>query len=552
MEAGSLMLDFLRNNPVFTLFAVLGCGYLVGRLRIGPIALGPVAGALLVSLVLGQYGFKITPGAQSVGFALFIFAVGYQAGPRFFEVLRTQGMQYLLLALFVGGVGVLISIVAGKLLNLPFGGTAGLLAGAMTTTPTLAAAQEAVRSGIVTLPEGSTADGVLATIASSYAITYVVGLLGIIVTVRLLPRLVGVDLATEAARMEEAEKEQSGGQLQARAYRVADAEACAPTIGDLRSRLWDTLSVVRLRRDGQWVRPADDEHLRVGDEIHAYGDANFFRGGIDELGPEITMSPEMELTASFTHVVVARKGAVGKTLAELDLARRHGLVVAEVRRDGLALPLSPTLRLQRSDVLSVVGPKAAIKALSGVLGPVESDIAQTDMTTFAFGIALGAAIGVLAVNVGGVPLGVGLAGGLLASGILVGWLNATRPTFGKFPEAARWILMEFGLMIFIVGVGLQAGGQVVQTFAMAGPALILASLFVVATPVLLGYAFGRKVLRLPPVLLIGALTGAMTSAAAMSLVNAEANSSIPALGYTGTYAFANVILTVAGTLIMFA
>lgn len=284
MEAGSIMLDFLRNNPVFTLFAVLGCGYLVGRLRIGPIALGPVAGALLVSLVLGQYGFKITPGAQSVGFALFIFAVGYQAGPRFFEVLRTQGVQYLLLALFVGGVGVLISIVAGKLLNLPFGGTAGLLAGAMTTTPTLAAAQEAVRSGIVTLPEGSTADGVLATIASSYAITYVVGLLGIIATVRLLPRLVGVDLATEAARMEEAEKEQSGGQLQARAYRVTDPGACGPTISELRSRLWDSLSVVRLRRDGQWVRPADDEHLRVGDEIHAYGDANFFRGDIDELG----------------------------------------------------------------------------------------------------------------------------------------------------------------------------------------------------------------------------------------------------------------------------
>ena len=171
MENGTLILEFLRENPVFTLFVVLGCGYLVGRLRIGPVALGPVAGALLVSLFLGQYGFKINPGAQSVGFALFIFAVGYQAGPRFFEVLRTQGLQYLLLALFVGGVGIVISIAAGKLLGLPYGGMAGLLAGAMTTTPTLAAAQEAVRSGIVDLPAGTTMDGVLATIASSYAIT---------------------------------------------------------------------------------------------------------------------------------------------------------------------------------------------------------------------------------------------------------------------------------------------------------------------------------------------------------------------------------------------
>ncbi len=137
---------------MFTLFIVLGCGYLVGRIRIGPISLGPVAGALLVSLVLGQYGFRIADGAQSVGFAMFIFAVGYQAGPRFFEVIKTQGVQYLMLALFVAAVGIAIAIVAGRLLHLPFGGSAGLLAGAMTTTPTLAAAQEAVRSGIVALP----------------------------------------------------------------------------------------------------------------------------------------------------------------------------------------------------------------------------------------------------------------------------------------------------------------------------------------------------------------------------------------------------------------
>ena len=254
MTTGSLVLDFLRSNPVFTLFVVLGCGYLVGRLRIGPIALGPVAGALLVSLFLGQFGFTITPGAQSVGFALFIFAVGYQAGPRFFEVLRTQGLQYLGLAFFVGSVGVLISIAAGKLLDLPFGGSAGLLAGAMTTTPTLAAAQEAVRSGIVALPAGATVDGTLATIASSYAITYVIGLLGIIATVRLLPKLVGIDLAAEAAKMEEAQKEAPGGQLQARAYRITNPDACKPTLREMRARLWDFLAVGKLRRDGKWIR----------------------------------------------------------------------------------------------------------------------------------------------------------------------------------------------------------------------------------------------------------------------------------------------------------
>lgn len=551
MQSASVLRDFLMANPVFTLFLALGCGYLLGRLRIASISLGPVAGALLVSLLLGQFGFKISEGAQSVGFALFIFAVGYQAGPRFFEIIRTQGVQYLLLALFVGGVGAVIAIVAGKMLGLPFGGLAGLLAGAMTTTPTLAAAQEAVRSGLVALPDGTTADSVLATIASSYAITYVVGMLGIIATVRLLPRVVGVDLAAEAATMEESEKQQGGGQLQARAYRVTRAEACQPTISEMRARLWDALSVARLWRDGEWVRPADDDHLRIGDEIHVYGDANVFLSAVETFGEEIPVSPEIDLTASYTHVVVARLGAVGKSLLELDLARGCGLVVTEVRREGVMLPLSGHLRLQRGDVLSVVGPRSGLEAMAQILGPIEAGVAETDMTTFSFGIALGALIGLFAFDVGGIPIGLGMAGGLLASGIVVGWLNAARPTLGRFPEAARWILMEFGLMIFIVGVGLQAGGQIVETFMNAGADLVLAAVLVVSLPVLLGYAFGRKVLHLHPVLLLGALTGAMTSAAAMSLVNQEAKSTIPALGYTGTYAFANVILTVAGTLIMF-
>jgi putative transport protein len=143
-----------------------------------------------------------------------------------------------------------------------------------------------------------------------------------------------------------------------------------------------------------------------------------------------------------------------------------------------------------------------------------------------------------------------MAGGLLLMGLLVGWLNSARPTLGRFPDAARWILMEFGLLVFIAGVGLNAGGGILDTLRHTGGALVLAALFVVTLPLVLGYVFGRKVLKLEPVVLIGALTGAMTSAPALALVTREANSSLPALGYTGTYAIASILLTVAGTLIM--
>jgi putative transport protein len=550
MSSDPTVLEFLRGQPVITLFLALAAGYAIGRIRVAGFSFGAVAGTLFISLVLGRYGFRISEGAQAVGFAMFIFAVGYQAGPRFIEVLRTQGLQSIALALFVGAVGVATAVIAGKWLALPPGGTAGLLAGAMTTTPTLAAAQEAVRSGIAPLPTGTDPAQVVATISTTYAITYIVGLIGVITAIRLLPRFLGIDLQAEARALETLSSGSAVEPLQARGYRVTEEAYCRPSIGELASRLWDGLAVVKLRRGGEWVRLQPDEHLRLGDEIYAYGDASFFRRGIERTGVEIPILSEVELSATSTHVVVARRDAVGRSLGELDLATRQGLAVVEVRRDGLALPLGPDLRLERGDVLEIVGPASGVAALDKILGPVEASAIETDMMTFALGIAIGSAVGLLSISVGGVPIGLGAAGGLLASGIVTGWLNAARPSVGKFPEAARWILMEFGLLIFICGVGLQAGTQVVEVFREAGPALIAAAIAGVTIPVLTGYAFGRKILRMPPALLMGALTGAMTSAAALSLVTSEAKSAVPALGYTGTYAFANVILTVAGTVVM--
>ena len=275
-----------------------------------------------------------------------------------------------------------------------------------------------------------------------------------------------------------------------------------------------------------------------------------FGGGIDLAGPEIRILNEVELSASQAHVLVVRQGALGRTLRELDLARKYGLVVCDVKRDGYSLPVTRDLVLQRLDVLNVVGPVWSIKALPEMLGPVEPNPVETDMTTFVFGVSLGAALGLLSVTVGAIPLSLGTAGGLLLVGILVGCLNSARPTVGRFPDAARWILMEFGLLIFIAAVGLNAGAGILDALRHSGATLVPAALFLVALTMALGYAFGRRVLGLEPLLLLGALAGAMTCGPALSLLLRESQSSRPALGYTGTFAFASILMTVAGTVIM--
>ena len=140
--------------------------------------------------------------------------------------------------------------------------------------------------------------------------------------------------------------------------------------------------------------------------------------------------------------------------------------------------------------------------------------------------------------------------GFLLIGILIGFLSSLSPTFGRVPAAARYILQELGLMMFMAGVGLGAGGGIVEALASSGLVIVLCGVVVTLIPVISGFAFGRYVLKLNPAILLGALTGAMTSTPALGIVNQAARSAVPALGYAGTYTFANVLLTFAGTVMM--
>ena len=554
INAFGRLLETLHTQPVLTLFLILGMGYLIGNIRIGSFSLGPVAGVLFAGLFLGHFDFRMSTGAQAVGFALFIFSVGYQAGPRFFDVLRTDGLKYFLLAVVIAATGFTLAVIATKLLELAPGTSAGLLAGGLTSSPTLAAAQEALRTGQVAPPEGMTADAMIGNVATGYAITYIFGLAGLIAIIKLLPQVLGIDLEKEAKALE-VKAESSAAlpptNISSRIYRVSNEEITKIPGKQLREQYWDKTSVVRLRRGGEFLKPDPEDFLQLGDELHILAPVEFFTEIVARFGEEIT--PDIS-TAQFTEtaqIVVIDKNAVGKTLRELDIARKFGVLLTGVSRMRIQIPHTSDVELRKGDILTVVGPHESVDLLGSEIGHVEREIAETDMVTFAFGIALGVLVGMLSINVGQLSLGLGSAGGLLASGLAIGYLRSVHPTFGRLPDAARWILMEFGLLLFMAGVGLRAGGDIIETFKAAGPTLVLAGIVVTIIPIFVGYFFGRKVLKIHPVLLFGGITGSMTSGASLSVVTKAANSAVPSLGYTGAYAFANVLLTVAGSIILY-
>lgn len=321
-------------------------------------------------------------------------------------------------------------------------------------------------------------------------------------------------------------------------------------MAELRDKYWDGFAVVKIHRDGKIIPPRPDGFLQLGDEIQVLGNIEFFTSDIVRIGKEITAEKGPSHVADTAQVIVTNAEIIGRTLGELNISRTYGVLILGVKRMRIDIPRCGNMKLRKGDILSVTGPEAHIDLLGKEIGFVERDVAETDMVTFAFGIAAGVVLGPFSVKVAGVSVGLGSAGGLLTSGLIIGFLRSVRPTFGRLPDAARWIFMEFGLLLFMTGVGLRAGGDIIETFIQAGPKLIVAGIFVTTTPVLLGYIFGRKVLKINPVLLLGAITGSMTSGASLSVVTKAAGSPVPALGYTGAYAFANVLLTVAGSIIL--
>jgi putative transport protein len=547
----------LSENPILLIFTVIGLGYLVAKIRIADVPAGPVIGVLLVGLLFGHVGFSAPPGASSFGFALFIFSVGIQAGPTFFSAFAADGLRYVILAFLVAATAVALSLVLARLVGLEYGFSAGMLAGALTSTPTLAGAQDAVKSGLATMPEAVSQAKALENIGVGYVITYVFGTVGMILVARYFPRIAGIDLPTEAAKLERerglgrGRRRGSGGSLPIiRAYRLP-ADMVGKTVAQVDAETGHLPGkVLRIKRGSELMEGGPDLVLETGDLVSVIAGIGVHAGARGKDAEEVLDPDLLNYQVTTREVVVTDVKVVGKTLKDLDMPKAYGCFATGLTRASIDLPMDPALPLQKGDRLELVGEKDNLQRLAEAVGFVEQDLEKTDLATFAFGMIAGTLLGLITLTLGEVSIGLGTAGGLLVVGIMIGYLGSVMPTFGQVPAAARYVLMELGLMLFMAGVGLNAGGGVVEALISVGPLIILSGVLVTLFPPLVAYLVGRRLLGMNPALLLGSITGAMTSTPALNVVTEAARSGVPALGYAGTYTFANVLLTFAGALMM--
>ena len=553
----STILNFIQSHPVINLFLIIGAGVVVGKIKIGNIDIGSVTGVLLVGLVAGHFKFTVPTAALNIGFILFIYCVGVQAGPRFWGTIKQDGGRYLILALVTAVSALALALAFARAFDFEQGYAPGLLAGALSSTPTLVAAKDTLAQGLK-LSEGLTTPEVLANMSASYAITYVFGMAGLIIFIASIPKIFRIDLQQESQKLSEAAwirtsrvSEEAIEVVETptvRVYRVENEETVNREMDDREYSL--PANVSRIKRDGEVFAPEHAPKFQLGDLVALVGTQAAHDHALEIFGPEIFDEELLQRSIETRSIILSKKAFEGKTIEEMNFTVEDNCMLLSLTRAGMDLPCRPDLKIRRGDILLFSGTKYHLQILAERIGFAESRWQETDLVTFAFGIALGLLIGIPSFDLGGTRIGLGSAGGVLVSGIVFGMLNSRNLLVGRLPTAARSILMELGLLLFIVGVAVNAGTTIVETFLIAGVKLVLLGAVVTVVPVLVCFFVGRYLLKMNATLLMGAVTGSLTSSGALHQINKSAQSTLPTLGYVGAYAFANVLMTIAGSVAM--
>jgi putative transport protein len=545
----------LRDNPELAVFLTLALGFAIGRFKLGSFKLGNVVGTLLAGVLIGQLNVEVDPIVKVVFFDLFLFATGYKVGPQFFRGLKKNALSQVLLTLVLCGTSLVVTVSAARVMGYDCGTAAGLMAGAFTESTVIGTAGATiVRLG---LPEAETTR-LLNNIPVAYAVSYLVGT-GFVVWFlsSLAPRLLKVDLKAESRELErQLGAGPQGGtssvhrEWDVRAYRLgADVEH--RTVGELeRSLAPARVFVLRVRR-GSWLVDAEPKtEIQCGDVVAVSARRHVLLDGAAPFTKEVEDRELLDFPVAALDVVVTNPDAAERTLAELAEVYGRGVALAKLVRGGEEVPFAPGTVVNRGDLLKIFGAEREVERAGKALGYVERSSAETDVVFLGLGILLGGLVGALTLMVGDLPLSLTASGGALIMGLVFGWLRSVRPTFGRIPEPALWVFDTVGLAVFIGVVGIGAGPSFVAGLRETGLGLVVVGFFVALTPHCVTVLFGRYVLKMNPVVLLGACSGAGTATAALRAIQDEAGSKLPVLGYTVPYAIGNILLTAWGPVIV--
>ena len=571
----------LRQYPEIAIFLTLAIGYYFGKFTFRGIGLGSVTATLLAGVLIGQLGITISQPLKAFVFLMFLFAVGYGVGPQFIRGIAKDGVPQALFAVVLCVLCLGSVVVIVKLVGYDLGYAAGLYSGSQTISAAMGLSTDAINR--LGLPADQ-AKKMLDSMPIAYAVSYMFGTMGSAIIIALVgPALLGIDLRKACKDYEEkfggGGKKELGGagsawrRWELRAFKVPatsrviglraiEAEALIPN---------QRLFIQRLRRNGIIEEANADTVLQEGDVIAVAGAREVLLSVIYERAKLIAASggrpmpvstepvlemddPELlNVPVEGIDVYVTSKEVDGKTLAEIAvLPGTRGVFLRKITRGAVAtsIPIMASTKIFRGDIVTVVGRTQDTSAATKLLGVPDRPTDIADVAFIGAGITVGALIGALVWKVAGVPITLSTAGGALISGLICGWLRSVHPTFGRIPTSTVWFMNSVGLNIFIAIVGISAGPGFINGLKTQGIGLFLWGALATTVPLVLGMFIGKYLFRFHDALLLGIVSGARTTTASLGLVCDRAESQIPALGYTVTYAVGNTFLTIWGMVLI--
>lgn len=520
------MFATLLQSSYFALFLIIALGFILGRIQIKGLSLD-VSAVIFIALLFGHYGVVIPKDLGNFGLVLFIFTIGIQAGPGFFDSFRSKGKTLILLTLLIVGSACLTGVALKYTIGIDTPDLVGLIAGALTSTPGLAVAIDSTHSSAASI---------------AYGIAYPFGVIGVILFIKLLPKLLRKDLAVEA-KILESQRKGKHPPLRTATFCVTNAPIFGKTLAQLQLRAMTGAVVSRIKHGEKTVIPQAATVLQEGDLLKAVGNDQSLKQLALLIGETITNDLPFGSTQELQSLLVTNKNIINKTLGYLNLQRTFNCTVTRVRRSGIDLSPEPDLQLKFGDKLMVAGEKEDLKEVSQLFGNDEKKLSDTDFFPIATGIVLGVLVGKLNISFSdSFSFSPGLTGGILIVALVLSAIGKTGPIVWSMSGSANQLLRQIGLLLFLAEVGTSAGVNLVSTFQESGWTLFGVGMAITLIPMLVTALFGVLVFKIPVLDLLGTLAGGMTSTPGLAAADSMSDSSAPSIAYATVYPIAMVLL----------
>ncbi|WP_281299045.1 aspartate-alanine antiporter [Flavobacterium limnophilum] len=549
----------LREHPELAVFLTLALGFALGYLKIGSFKIGVVLGTLFAGVLIGQLDIEVPSLVKIIFFDFFLFSTGYKVGPQFFQGLKKNAFPQLMLTVVICVSCLFIAFGVSKIFGYDTGIAAGLLAGAFSESTLIGTASETINNLPIAEMEKTR---LINNIPVAYSITYLIGATSFVFFLTTIaPKLLRINLKEESAKLSKTltgETEHEPGVHTAyqrwiiRAYQITNKEWIGLTIAEFEKINTDLgLAIQRLRHNGELIEPTPDTVINKDDIMVIMAQHGIILKGLSKtIGPEVLDEELLNFPLATMDITVTNKDIAGKSIGEIGKRFGNGLMLDKVTREYHEIPFNSSTVLHKGDVLKVTGKMIQLEIAAKEIGYLDRLSSETDIVFVGIGIVLGGLLGLLSVTVFGISITLTTSGGALVMGLIFGWLHSQTPIFGRIPEAALWIFDNVGLATFIGLVGLAAGPSFISGLQAMGYSIILAGLMVAIVPHVIGLLFGRYVLKMNPIILLGAQTGAGTSTIGLKAIQDASGSKFPVLGYTIPYALGNILLTAWGPIIV--